>query len=454
MGLARRLALTILVLAATTISALAVVPVAPTGNLGAFQITYYWFAPESDGQAQPVTAPGLTGSYREDFLYSAWGVPMEGTGTTLLGRHVQWAGADGAAAYWVNLQGSRTDPTAAGWTNGAPYWRNGGARSATGAVTFRRLDGSWSNGPAVKTLPYHDVFASGIGSPVTQWHSIATDPSVIPYGTRVYVAALAATPAKGCFVADDTGGAILQKHIDVLVPAHTTGLAGSGDVTALAPAAACPPPVYPRDLGRVVVRYTVAVRERQFAAQPVAARGLPTPAREDFLYGPRGVAATGLGVPLSGARRVVLVGGGYWVNAHGQRTTPLPAGGWTNGVAAWREGGWRSRTGRPTWRLARGGWAHGPGVRWLRYHERFALVGATTRAPWQTVGAPSDLAPIGSLVRIDALPSVGCLRVAFTLPTGSQTLDVVAADHTATATLPASSPATAYAPDDYAACSG
>ena len=45
-------------------------------SLGDFQLTYYWFAGESTFVGKPITAPGIAGTYREDFLYSARGVPM------------------------------------------------------------------------------------------------------------------------------------------------------------------------------------------------------------------------------------------------------------------------------------------------------------------------------------------------------------------------------------------
>jgi len=47
------------------------------------------------------------------------------------------------------------------------------------------------------------------------WYTVAVDPRVIPLGSRLYIPALAATPSGGWFVADDTGGAIKGKRIDI-----------------------------------------------------------------------------------------------------------------------------------------------------------------------------------------------------------------------------------------------
>ena len=130
-----------------SLPALAAPTASAATSLGDFQLTYYWFAAESGFVGKTLPAPGIAGTYREDFLYSARGVPMEGTGTALSGAHIHYAGTHGG--YWVNKAGEKTVPGASGWSNGAPYWRDGGWRNAAGGVTFQRADGSWVNGPAV-----------------------------------------------------------------------------------------------------------------------------------------------------------------------------------------------------------------------------------------------------------------------------------------------------------------
>ncbi|MFM9023682.1 MAG: 3D domain-containing protein, partial [Solirubrobacterales bacterium] len=46
----------------------------------------------------------------------------------------------------------------------------------------------------------------------------AVDPSLIPYGSLVYIGALKSRNGTGWFCAYDTGGAIRGRHIDVFRP--------------------------------------------------------------------------------------------------------------------------------------------------------------------------------------------------------------------------------------------
>lgn len=52
------------------------------------------------------------------------------------------------------------------------------------------------------------------GAPLTPWHTIAVDASVIPLGSTVHI------DGYGDFIAQDTGGAIYGNRIDVCVPSH------------------------------------------------------------------------------------------------------------------------------------------------------------------------------------------------------------------------------------------
>jgi 3D (Asp-Asp-Asp) domain-containing protein len=380
-------------------------------SLGDFQLTYYWFAGESTFVGKPITAPGIAGTYREDFLYSARGVPMEGTGTALSTAHVHYAGTNGG--YWVNKAGQKTVPGASGWSNGAPYWRDGGWRNASGGVTYQRKDNSWVNGTGVTHRAYHDIFGPGAGTDVTEWLSIATDLSVIPRGTHVYVPRLAGSPAHGCFRADDTGGAIIGRHIDVFIPQTNTltGLPVTSEVQTLGPGEACPPVTGPRSFKGVALRYVPEARERDFHARRMAVPGLKLRARSDFLFGAKGAAMRGGGV-LPGRRRIVLVDrGGWWVNARGKRTDRRANGTWTHGLPVWREGGWRNRRGAPTYQRPNGGWSNGRGVKLHRYHDRFRIARDGERVPWQAVAAPSALAPRGARITVGGLVSTGCLFV-------------------------------------------
>jgi 3D (Asp-Asp-Asp) domain-containing protein len=161
---------------------------------------------------------------------------MEGSGVDLGGRpvHIAALGSTG----WVNAAGRPTLPVCLGkWTNGFPAWLIGGWRNAAGAVTFPLASGSWSNGPGVKTLPYGGVtFAPGNSQPLRYYHSIAVDPGLIPLGSRVYIPAYR-NLGGGWFVAQDTGGAIKGRHVDVYRPA----------------------PASPNDLGRYMTHQRILV---------------------------------------------------------------------------------------------------------------------------------------------------------------------------------------------------
>jgi 3D (Asp-Asp-Asp) domain-containing protein len=62
------------------------------------------------------------------------------------------------------------------------------------------------------------------GTQVTAGRTIAVDPSVIPYGTKVYI------EGYGWRVAEDCGGAVVGKHIDVAVETHSQAMS-MGTVT-------------------------------------------------------------------------------------------------------------------------------------------------------------------------------------------------------------------------------
>jgi 3D (Asp-Asp-Asp) domain-containing protein len=199
-------------------------------------ITEYYPAPERWFVGRRIPAPGLAGTYATDWLYSARGLAMEGDGVDLRGRivHVAELGSTG----WVNAAGQPTVPVCLGkWTNGFPAWLIGGWRNSRAAVTFPVASGGWSNGRGVRTLPYGGVtFAPEPSSPLRYYRSVAVDPRLIPLGSRVYVPAYRRISG-GWFVAQDTGGAINGRHIDVYRPA----------------------PASPDDLGRYLTRQRILV---------------------------------------------------------------------------------------------------------------------------------------------------------------------------------------------------
>jgi 3D (Asp-Asp-Asp) domain-containing protein len=157
----------------------------------------------------------LSGKHRVDWLYSARGLTMEGDGIGLDGRHYHLASPGGGS--WVNRAGVPTFPgrCASRWSRGRPYWFSGGWRNRRGAVTFPLEQGGWSNGHAVARLPYNGVtFARGSTLVLRPYRTLAVDPRLIPRGSRVYIPAYR-TVTGGWFVAEDTGGAIIGRHVDV-----------------------------------------------------------------------------------------------------------------------------------------------------------------------------------------------------------------------------------------------
>ena len=199
-------------------------------------ITEYYPAAERWFTGRRVSAPGLSGSYAADWLYSARGLAMEGSGVDRNGRpvHIAELGSTG----WVSLGGRPTVPVCLGkWSDGFPVWLRGGWRNARGAVTFPLSGGGWANGRAVRTRPYGGVtFAAGTALPLRYYRSVAVDPRLIPLGSRVYIPAYGRISG-GWFVAQDTGGAIRGRHIDVYRP----------------------PPTRPDDLGRYMTSQRILV---------------------------------------------------------------------------------------------------------------------------------------------------------------------------------------------------
>jgi len=181
-------------------------------------VTEYYPVPERWSEGALVSAPGIGGRHRVDWLYSAKGVSMEGDGVDLAGQrvHIENVGAVG----WVNAGGKPTVPPHCGvhWSAGAPYWRAGGWRNRAGAVTYPLAAGGWSSGAGHWTGGYGGAtFAVGASLPLRYYRSVAVDPRLIPLGSRVYVPAYRRISG-GWFVAQDTGGAIIGRHLDVYRP--------------------------------------------------------------------------------------------------------------------------------------------------------------------------------------------------------------------------------------------
>lgn len=194
-------------------------------------ITEYYPAPEEWFVGRPVSAPGLSGLHRIDWLYSGSGIAMEGDGLGLDGKryHLDSVGSGG----WVNAAGRRTRPGRHGWSAGDPFWRAGGYwKNRKGAVTFPLSDGGWSHGKGRRyvTPPRGIAFGAGPSLQLRYWKSLATDPRVIPRGSRVFIPAYKKQTG-GWFRAEDTGGAIIGKHVDVYRSPPLVGPEGAGFLT-------------------------------------------------------------------------------------------------------------------------------------------------------------------------------------------------------------------------------
>jgi hypothetical protein len=100
-------------------------------------------------------------------------------------------------------------------------WRDGGWRNRRGAPTYRRPNGTWSNGRGVKLMRYRDRFRLARDDERVPWHAVAAPPALAPLGARI---TLDVPVSSGCLVVDralrHTTGAI-----EILVP-HGSVLAG------------------------------------------------------------------------------------------------------------------------------------------------------------------------------------------------------------------------------------
>jgi 3D (Asp-Asp-Asp) domain-containing protein len=183
-------------------------------------ITEYYSTPEKLFTGKRVSAPGIPGRHPVDWLYSNRGIAMEGDGIGADGGHwhIDALGSGG----WVNRAGHHTVPgrCPGHWSRGRPFWLEGGWRNRRGEVTVPLASGGWTNGRGVRKLSYKGVtFASGSSIPLHPYRTLAVDPRLIPRGSRVYIPYYRDHRlGNGWFVAQDTGGAIIGRHLDVYRP--------------------------------------------------------------------------------------------------------------------------------------------------------------------------------------------------------------------------------------------
>lgn len=208
----------------TLVAALALVALAPVSGaqakvltkttwLSKVTITEYYPVPEWWFVGARVKTPGLDRKSRVDWLYSARGVSMEGDGIGLDGKpyHIASVGSSG----WINAKGGRARFGVGGIF--APFWRAEGYwKGPGGRVTFPLDGGGWYAGAGRRYVAPTDItFGTGRSRPLRYYRSVAVDPSLIPLGSLVYVPAYKPLNKDGWFRADDTGGAIIGRHIDV-----------------------------------------------------------------------------------------------------------------------------------------------------------------------------------------------------------------------------------------------
>lgn len=190
-------------------------PIKKAGWLSGVDVTEYYPAPEWWFIGKKVATPGLSRLSRIDWLYSSTGMSMEGDGIGLDGERYHIAGLGSGG--WVTERGRPSVPGHRGWSGGSPYWRAGGYwLSQTKYVTFPLDGGGWSNGVGRRYRPLPGVsFGEGPSRPLKYYRSVAVDPDLIPMGSKVYIAAYRTSAGGGWFSADDVGGAIIGKHLDV-----------------------------------------------------------------------------------------------------------------------------------------------------------------------------------------------------------------------------------------------
>jgi 3D (Asp-Asp-Asp) domain-containing protein len=178
-------------------------------------LTEYYPAPEKWADGALVSTPGLKRQSRIDWLYSATGMSMEGDGIGLDGKryHIENLGSGG----WITKKGKAARFGVGGeW---APFWRSSGYwRNRKKGVTFPLADGSWYAGKGKRYVPPAGItFAPGPSRDLRYMRSVAVDPKLIPMGSLVYVKKYADLELSkdGWFRADDTGGAIIGRHLDI-----------------------------------------------------------------------------------------------------------------------------------------------------------------------------------------------------------------------------------------------
>jgi 3D (Asp-Asp-Asp) domain-containing protein len=191
-------------------------------------VTEYYPARESWFDGKRIKTPGISGrNSKIDWLYSAVGMSMEGDGLGTDGNryHIDNLGSGG----WIGRDGKKADWGSSN-KNRSPFWRSSGYwRNAKKQVTFPLEDGSWYRGEGKRWIPAKGItFGRGPSRPLRYYRSVAVDPNLIPMKSLVWVGRYSSINGDGWMRADDVGGAIDGRHIDVYrKPPKVLGSAGS-----------------------------------------------------------------------------------------------------------------------------------------------------------------------------------------------------------------------------------
>jgi 3D (Asp-Asp-Asp) domain-containing protein len=184
--------------------------VASAGNLGEFYATAYHCVYESEmsgTQTVTKTISGTPYTLKASFLFGGYGVAMQGTGRTgPAGDYIHYTGGGGG---FVSVD----DPV-----NDAAVRQR---YAQIGITDFTGFGKKGLNYPSDATYSKVSEITGASGRTLISWYSIAVDPSELSLGTTGTVLFKSGTTPEGAtqmsFRADDTGGGITGKHVDIYV---------------------------------------------------------------------------------------------------------------------------------------------------------------------------------------------------------------------------------------------
>jgi 3D (Asp-Asp-Asp) domain-containing protein len=186
------------------------------------------------------TISNQTFTLKASFLFGGYGVAMQGTGRTASdGVYIKYIGG---GACFVHIAGPNAGRNLEGrWVINPEPLRNRYVRlGITDFTGFGNLALLCPDRAAFSIVP---AIAGSAGRPLTPWFSIAVDPSLIPLGQTgilVFKDGITTKPsfraqrseveesilsmASSAFIAQDTGGSIKGKHIDIYLGESETAI--------------------------------------------------------------------------------------------------------------------------------------------------------------------------------------------------------------------------------------